>query len=75
MSLSFVPDMAKNSCQNLLTNIGSQSLIMDMGIPCNLTIFSTNFSTKILAVKGCVSVMKWAYLLSRSTNTKMVSLP
>ena len=54
--------------------MGSRSLMIDLGMPCNLITPSTNLSATPFTVNGWDEVKKWAKLLNLSTTTKIVSL-
>lgn len=53
-------------------NRASLSEMMVFGMPCCLATFCMNSSATVLAVYGWLSGMKCAYLVSRSTTTRMV---
>jgi len=72
---SLVPWSLKSSFQNKLMNMVSLSLTIEAGIPCNLTTSLTKVSATDLAEYGCLRGIKWPYLLSLSTTTKMESYP
>ena len=75
LNLRAVPCRRKISLQNLLRKSLSRSKTMERGMPWSLTTSRTKAAATVIAVKGCLSPIKWAYLLNLSTTTKMVSLP
>lgn len=73
--LSWVPCRRNNSDKKKPRKIGSQSLAIDFGIPWSLMISLANNLATILAVYGCHSPKKCAYLVNRSTTTSIASFP
>ena len=70
-----MPCNLKISFQKLLKKIPSRSEIMDVGMPCNYTTSFIKIAATVWVEKGCFRFMKCAYLLSRSTTTRIVELP
>lgn len=66
-----VPMIANNSLQKLLRTILSRFEIIDLGMPCFPMILSMNTFATCLAEKGCLRMMKQAYLLNRSSLYKV----
>lgn len=62
---------AKSSCQKVLTNTGSRSLMIDLGIPWCLTTASMNMETTDLAVYECERGTKWIAFDKRSRITRI----
>lgn len=63
--LSCVPDSLNSSHHKWIMNIGSRWLIIDLGIPCNLIMYSINFLTTIFVGNGwvratkCIDFLRW----------------
>lgn len=64
-----------NSLQNVLMKMESLSQTMVCGIPWNHPTILWKVSAVTLALNFLGRDMKWAYLVSRSIVTKMVSIP
>ena len=65
----------KSSVQNLLRKILSRSETKERGMPWRQIISQIKMVTTVIVVKGRINLIKCAYLLERSTTTKMVSQP
>lgn len=72
---SCVSDKWSNSFQKWLKKILPRFETMDLGYPWSLTTSLVNAFAPVLVSKGCLNVMKWPYLLRRSTTINMVSHP
>lgn len=69
LRLSAVPSNLITSRQNLLTNLGSLSLVMLFGTPCRRTMWLKKAWATAAAVVSAVSEIRWVYLLNLSTTT------
>ena len=72
---NWVPCKRKISFQKWLKNIRSLPDTMERGYPWRQTTSFMNNVATVLAENGCSNVKKWAYLLRRSTTTRIVSNP
>lgn len=70
-----VPCNLNNSFQKWLIKVGSLSLTIDIGTPCNRIISLTKISAIDLADYGCLITIKCPYLLNLSTTTSIASNP
>jgi hypothetical protein len=64
-----------NSCQNVLMNLLSLSLIMVLGRQCNLNTSLKNNSATYVALKSVAMEKKCANFVNLSITTKMKSFP
>lgn len=72
---NLVPAILNRACQKSLRKRGSQSLTMELGIPCNLKICSKNNWANPLAVIGWLRGKQCEYLLHLSVTTQIISFP
>jgi hypothetical protein len=64
-----------NSCQNILMNLLSLSLIMVLGRPCSLNTSLKNNSATCVALKSVAMEKKCENFVNLSTTTKIKSFP
>ena len=75
LGINAVPINLNNSCQNVLMNLLSLSLIMVFGMPCNLKTSLKNSLATCVVLKSMAMEKKCANFINLSTTTKMQSFP